>query len=440
VSLRKAYLLALLTLILAFNYVDRVALGVLLPAIKADLSWSDTQLGFLTGIAFAAFYAVMGIPIARWADRGNRVTIISLTAALWSVGVALCGTVGSFTQLLLIRCGVAVGEAGCYPPALSLITDSYERAERPRAVGRYMLGIPLALVIGSFAAGWLNEAYGWRNTFFVIGAPGLMLALLALFTLKETRQFSASGTRRTPGIQPNVKHVFLRLWRNTAFRNLWLCFSVWGFFGNGIQQWQPSFFVRSHGLETGELGTWLALVYGIGGFIGIWLGAELAGRFARNNERLQLVAVAVVYMLLAALFIGVYLAPTYHMAFTILAISAVIDNATSGPLFAATQTLVPSNMRAMAMALIYFFCNLFGMGLGPLAVGALSDALRPYLGQESLRYALLAFCPGYFWCAWHLWKASRTVTDDIPVEDGEAVGITDEEVRRGPVVAMDHSP
>ena len=156
----RNYLLTVLLVILAFNYVDRVALGLLLQDIKVDLDLSDTQLGFLSGIAFALFYSVMGIPIARWADRGNRVMIITVTTALWSVAVALCGLAGSFLQLLLIRIGVAVGEAGCIPPAHSLIADYFTRAERPRAVARYMLGGPLSFVIGYFLAGWLNQLCG----------------------------------------------------------------------------------------------------------------------------------------------------------------------------------------------------------------------------------------------------------------------------------------
>lgn len=172
-------MLGLLTVILAFNYVDRFALGVLLQDIKVDLVLSDTQLGLLTGIAFAVFYSVMGIPIARWADRGNRVTIISLTTGLWSVAVAICAAAANFTQLLFMRMGVAIGEAGCYPPALSLISDYFDRSERPRAVAYYMLGPPLALVMGYFSAGWLNEYYGWRTTFLLLGVPGVVLAVLA---------------------------------------------------------------------------------------------------------------------------------------------------------------------------------------------------------------------------------------------------------------------
>ena len=144
----KTYLLVVLMTVLTSNFLDRIALGVVLQDIKVELHLSDTQLGFLSGIAFAAFYAVMGIPIARWADRGNRVSIITLTTALWSAAVALCGTASNFIQLMVIRVGVAVGEAGCIPTAHSLIADHFSRAERPRAMGIYTMGAPLSVVIG----------------------------------------------------------------------------------------------------------------------------------------------------------------------------------------------------------------------------------------------------------------------------------------------------
>jgi predicted MFS family arabinose efflux permease len=165
----KRYLLGVLLLIYAFNGVDRLALGLLMQNIKADLHLSDTELGVLTGIAFALFYSLMGIPLARWADSGNRVTLIAATTALWSVAVAMCGMVGNFMQLLSVRIFVAVGEAGCVPPAHSLIADYFGRAERPRAVSIYMLGTSLSGVIGYFLAGWLNEFYGWRSTFILLG-------------------------------------------------------------------------------------------------------------------------------------------------------------------------------------------------------------------------------------------------------------------------------
>jgi MFS transporter, Spinster family, sphingosine-1-phosphate transporter len=415
----KNYLLSVLVTILAFNFLDRLALGIVLQDVKIDLGLTDTQLGLLTGIAFAVFYAFMGIPLARWADRGNRVTIISLTVALWSAGVALCAAATSFVHLLLIRVFIGVGEAGCQPPALSLISDYFGRIERPRAVSRYKLGWPVALIVGNFAAGWLNELYGWRLTFVILGLPGLALAMLAFFTLKEPRRANVARTLSPAAAlalstrEPSLREVFVALWNNATYRHLLLCLLLSGFFTVGILQWQPAFFMRSHGLRTGELGTWLAVFYGGGTLLGTWLGGELAVKFAANNERLQFRAVAVLYGMFAVLTASVYLAPTHQLAFAFLGLAVVGGGATNGPLFAATQTLVPPRMRAMSVAVVLFFSNLIGVGFGPLVAGALSDALRPQFGEESLRYALVALCPGYFWCSWHLWKGSKTIDCDV---------------------------
>ena len=425
----KKYLLTVLLITLAFNQVDRLALGLLLQDIKIDLNLSDTQLGLLTGIAFALFYSVMGVPIARWADRGNRVTIISITTALWSAAVALCGMTGNFLQLLLVRIGVAVGEAGHIPPAHSLIADYFTRAERPRAVAIYMLGGPLSVVIGYFVAGWLNEIYGWRVTFMLLGLPGLVLAVLAWFTLREPRRgkpamhvasrFATTSLSAQPetvalsSAHPSLREVCVTLWANTTFRHLLFCFTVASFFTNGIGQWKAAFFIRSYGMQTGELGTWLAVIYGVAGLLGTYSGGELASRLAANNERLQLQGMTVVYCFFGAISAGVYLAPNQYLSFGLMGLSIVGSAATVGPLFGMIQTLVPERMRAMSIAIIYLFANLIGLGLGPLLVGAMSDALRPLFGEESLRYTLLTLCPGYLWAGWHLWRASRTVTRDL---------------------------
>jgi MFS family permease len=446
IAVYKRYMLALLLIILAFNGVDGLALGLVLQNIKMDLHLSDTELGLLSGIAFALFYSFMGIPISRWADRGNRVVIIALTTALWSVMVSLCGLAGSFEQLLIMRIGVAVGEPGCIPPAHSLIADYFSRAERPWAISVYMQGGSLSVLIGYFMAGWLNEHYGWRQMFMMLGMPGLGLAAFAWFTLREPRRAkrlmidgnSPVGTFRVAGAKngltptpPSLKEVCVTLWRKRTFLHLVLCFAVASFFSFGILQWQPAFFIRSYGLKTGELGTWFALIYGLGGAIGTYLGGAWASRRAANNERLQLRAMAVSYAGFGVISALVYLASNRYLAFALMGLTAVGGALTAGPLFATIQSLVPPTMRATAIAIIYLFANLVGLGLGPLAVGALSDILRPLLGEESLRYALLSLCPGYFWAAWHLLRASKSVTRDInaarahlsaEVEDDALVG------------------
>lgn len=407
----RNYLLLVLTALLVSNYVDRLALGVVMQDIKEEMSLSDTQLGFLSGIAFAVFYSVMGVPIARWADRGNRIAIISLTAVLWSIGVALCAIATSFEQLLLFRVGVAVGEAGCIPPAFALIAHYFTRAERPRAAAIYGLGGPLAFLVGFAFTGWANAEFGWRITFVILGAPGLLLALVAWTTLEEPRKRVAAGE---PGSAvPTLREVTRRLAGSRTFRRLVMCLSVLAFFNNGLLQWQPSFFVRSYGMSTAEFGILLALAYGIGGLLGTCLGGTLASRYAPDNETLQLTAMAFAIAACGVLSTLVYLVGDKYLAIALMALVATALTAVNGPLFATIQSLVPDRMRAVAFAIVYLVSNLIGLGLGPLATGMLSDTFNAQWGQESLRYALLCLSPGYLGAAWFSFRASRSVGGDL---------------------------
>jgi MFS family permease len=410
----RRYLLIVLAITLAFNYMDRLALGLVMQDIKSDLHLSDTQLGLLTGFAFAVFYSVMGLPIARWAERGNRVTILAVTTGLWCAMVALGGTTRTFGQLLLVRMGVAVGEAGCIPPSHSLIADHFTQAERPRATAAFMLGGSLSVVLGYFVAGWLNEAYGWRVMFLVLGLPGLVLALVIKLTLKEPRRRAVDPDGAAPR-QPTVVEVCSTLWAIPTFRHLLFGFSVLFLLAYGFAQWQPTFFIRSHGIRTGELGGWFTAIYAVSGAVGIYSGGTLASRYAANNERLQLRVLAVMFAGLLVIRPLAYLVPDYRWALALVVPTALVSAIGDGPLFAVVQTLVPARMRAMSIALIYLVANLIGMGLGPFVIGALSDALHPWAGENSLRYALIALCPGYLWAVWHLWRASRTVTHDLSI-------------------------
>jgi MFS family permease len=417
----KYYLLTILLVIQAFNFIDRVALGVLLQDIKADLHLSDTQLGFLSGIAFALFYSIMGIPIARWADRGNRVTIISLTTILWSAAVGLCGLAGNFFQLMLIRVGVAVGEAGCVPPAYSLIADNFTRSERPRAIAIYGLGVPLGTIFAFIWAGWLNQLYGWRMTFLLLGAPGLLLAALARVSLREPRcsKHAVSGTavtehsELTPIVQSSLSSVCVTLGANATFRHLLLYISVQAFSAYGTLTWLPAFFVRSYGMGTGAIGTSLALTWGLGGLVGSILGGEFASRYAARNERLQLRVTAIAVASSAVLSMIAYISHHPQLCFGLIGLSTMGLTVGNGPVYGTIQTLIPPRMRAVSIALIYLTGNLIGMGLGPLVTGALSDAVQSWAGGESLRYVLLVLASGYFWAGWHGWRASRTVTQDL---------------------------
>jgi MFS family permease len=420
----RGYMMFVLMLILAFNNKDRHLFGLLLQEIKVDLRLTDTELGLLTGIAFSLFYALMGIPIARWADRGNRVRIISVCTALWSAAVAICGTATGFLQLLAFRVAVGVGEAGCVPPAHSLIASYYDRDERPKAMSYFMLGGPLSLIVGYLLAGYLNELYGWRATFMLLGIPGVTLAAIAWFTLREPRVALRNAQappgmskRRAPEATPQLGEVAAYLGSNAAFRNLLIAFAVSSFFSAGIGQWQAAFFIRSFGLSTSDLGVYLTVAFGVSSLVGVLLGGYLASRFAARNEGLQLRLMALAIVSFGMLSAGVYLSNDPRMAFGLLAAATLGTTLLNAPLFAMIQALVPEGMRALSVATIYFVANLIGGGLGPLAAGVMSDALSATFHQESLRFALLALCPGYLWSAWHLLRAAKTVKRDIEAAD-----------------------
>lgn len=402
----KNSLLGLLVAVLAFNWVERTALGLVMQDMKLDLQLTDTQLGFMSGIAFAIFYAVMGVPIARWSDRGNRVTITCVSTVLCSLAVALCGVAASFVQLLLIRVLVGVGEAGCAPAGHSLIAEHFSRAERPRAAAIYASGVPLSMVIGYFLTGWLNEAHGWRMTFILLGLPGVVLAALFAITLKDPRTLRPVTAVAGSPAQPAFMDVCRALWGNRTFRHLLVGFSIANFFVYGITQWQPAFFVRRFGIDTGTLGTWLAVIYGVVGLVGIYFGGRWGARHA-HDERLHLGVTAGLYAVTGAVSPFIYLLPNVYWAFALLGLVSFGYFWTFGPVVAAIQTLVPERMRATAFAILYLFVNLIGIGLGPLAVGLVSDA------SGSLQIALLVFSPGYLWAAWHLWKGSLSIASDL---------------------------
>jgi MFS family permease len=427
----RSYLLAVLFAVYVFNNSDGLALGLVLQDIKRDLSLTDTQLGLLTGIAFSLMYSLVGLAVARWADRGDRVAIISLAAAVWSVLVAACGAATNFMHLFLLRVGVGIGEAGCVPASESLIADYFDRAERPLANGVYGMAAGVACLVGYGLGGWLNEFYDWRVMFMILGLPGLALAALAWFTLREPR-FERSGSSEAVGrfarasrsllkttasasAQLSLKETAAALWSKTTLRHLLLFWSVWGFTGSGVFQWLPAFFVRSYGLNTGELGTWFAVLVGSGGTLGPLLGGVWASRYAANNERLQLRAGAVAFFGLTILSPFIYLSPNYYLPFGLLGLYVVVSTAFCSSFWAMIQTLVPESMRATATAILSLLGYLVGGGLGSLATGALSDAfLSAHLEAHSLRYALLAlWLPGFLWAAWHLWQASKSVTRDL---------------------------
>ncbi|HEY5646581.1 MAG TPA: MFS transporter [Pseudomonadales bacterium] len=408
----RTYALSVLVVVYTFNFIDRQILSILLEPIKQDLGLSDTQLGLLTGFAFALFYATLGIPIARWADQHNRRNLIALALAVWSAMTALSGLAMNFWHLLIARIGVGVGEAGCSPPAHAMIADYYPADKRATALGIYSLGIPVGILFGFIAGGWMNEFFGWRVAFFVVGIPGLLLALVVRFTVREPARGMAEGRMDSSEI-PTVQEIFRLLWSKRAFRHMAFGGALTAFVGYGIVNWVPAFFMRSHGMNTGEIGTWLGLILGIPGGIGIAWGGFLADRLGARDTRWYLRLVAVALALAVPFSFGVYLLPNPYWALAFLVLPVMLGNFYQATTFSQTQGLVELRMRAVAAAVLLFVLNIIGLGLGPFAVGFLSEMLSGAYGSESLRYALLICGMVNLWAAWHYWLGGRYLEGDL---------------------------
>jgi MFS transporter, Spinster family, sphingosine-1-phosphate transporter len=401
--------------------------GLVIQDIISALSMSDTQVGFLMGTGFVVFYAVFGIPMARWADRGNRIVIIVGAIGLWGVAVSAISLVKSFLELFLVRIFVAVGEAGCWPSAQSLISDIFPRNERVQAISRYTIYGYLGNLI-YIVGGAVNQIYGWRIAFLLLGSIGFPLAFIAWALLKEPRNTNRQHMARRganncstrdalmPSAVPGLREVAKVLWHNQTFIKL-LTFNTLFYLFASATTWQAVYFRRSFAIATGELGAWMTALNVCAGVLGLYLGGKWFSRFAAGNERRQLKVMAVLICFICLFYILVYASHNKYLAFASLACVSLIYPPCQSAWCAIILTVVPDRMRATSLAIALLFANLFGASIGPLIVGAASDVLRPQFGNESLRYALIASSFGYIWCAWHLWCASRTVTSDVLSEE-----------------------
>lgn len=406
------YALGLLTVVYIVNFVDRQILAILLQSIKIDLDLRDWQLGLLSGTAFGIFYATLGVPIARLADVLTRKGVIAVCLAIWSGMTALCGTAGSFALLLVYRVGVGVGEAGGSPPAHSLISDYFAPARRATALGIFSLGVPIGILIGFLAGGWLDQTLGWRTAFMVVGLPGLALSVLVVFTLKEPPRGHSEGIQ-TEGDAPSAGEVIRFLWRSRSFRHLSVGSGLYAFVGYSVVTWAPSFLIRSHGMPTAEIGQWLALIFGIGGGIGTVGGGMLADRWAATDLRGRAFVPAIAMFAAFPFSFLIYLTDNQTIALAALCAPSVFGLMYQAPAFAITQSLATPMMRATAAAVLLFVINIIGLALGPLVTGVLSDALEPSFGADSLRYALLIVSCVLAWSGVHFWLSSRSLEDDV---------------------------
>lgn len=409
------YVLGVLVVVYVFNFIDRQILAILAPAIKGELGLSDTEIGALSGVAFGIFYATLGIPIARLADRHSRVSIISICLVIWSLMTALSGLAANFWQLLVARIGVGIGEAGGSPPSHSLLADYFAPDKRATALGVYALGIPVGILFGNLAGGWINEFFGWRSAFFVVGVPGLILALVLKFTVKEPPRGYSEG--RTP-TQQNVPFIDVvkTMWGFRSFRHMSLGAATQAFVGYGSIAWMPSFLMRTHDMSSGEVGTALGLIIGIFGGLGTFLGGYLGDRLGKQGIHWYMLVPAIGFLITVPFGFAVFAVDSLLLALIFYTVPAFLVNMYTGPTFGMTQSLAPLAMRAAASALLLFIINIIGLVLGPTTVGIISDVLQSswqMTDVESLRYALIACNFVYLVSFVNYWFASKHLEGDL---------------------------
>jgi len=410
----KYYAVGLLTVVYTFNFIDRQLLAILQESIKEELLLSDSQLGLLTGFAFALFYVTAGIPIARWADRGNRRNIVSYAVGIWSFMTAISGLVANYGQLLIARVGVGIGEAGGSPPAHSIISDIFPPEKRASALALYSTGVNIGIMFGFLFGGWLNEFFGWRTAFMVVGIPGILIALLVRFTLQEPIRGLSENRDLSEETHSSFIDVLRLLWSRRTFRHLAFAGALNAFAGYSTASWTASFMIRSHGMTTGELGTWLAGIMGLGGAIGVLLGGIFAEKLAVKDVRWYLWLPTLTGIVTVPFMYAVYVADSAYAALTLSIIPGLLFNVYLGNALAMTHGMVGLRMRALASAILFFVLNIIGLGMGPWSVGFLSDTLEPTLGAESLRTAMLYLLPlAMAWSVVHFYMASRTLEKDL---------------------------
>ncbi|MBK7168104.1 MAG: MFS transporter [Gammaproteobacteria bacterium] len=385
----RGYVLAVLTAVYALNFIDRQLLVILQEPIKLELGLSDTQLGLLSGLAFPVFYVICGIPIARLAESRSRRNVIAFSIVAWSVMTAVCGLAQNYTQLLLARMGVGVGESGGSPPSHSMISDMYPPGQRSTALSIFSTGVNIGILGGFLLGAWLNEFFGWRSVFLLVGLPGVLFALLVGFTVAEPAR-GRSDPHAREEVPPTVGQAVRLLWSKPTFRYVALACAMQSFGMYGMGSWFPSYLIRTHGMSVVEVGTWLALLAGGVGALGALAGGYLTDYLGQRDRRWYLWVPMIAGIVVVPFALAAFLVDSGHAALALNALPLFLSYMYLGPTLAVAHSLVGARMRALTSALMFFVLNLIGMGLGPLFTGLTSDLLMPAVGADSLRYALIA--------------------------------------------------
>jgi MFS family permease len=402
--------LGLLLLVYAFNFIDRQVLGILVPAIKTELHFTDTQLGWLGGPAFAIFYTALGVPIAWLADHWSRTWIMTIALAVWSAFTAVCGYAQNFAQLFGARLGVGVGEAGGVAPAYSLISDYFPPRERARALAVYSFGIPIGSAAGILVGGLLAARLDWRIAFLVVGVAGFLIAPIFRLFVREPER-GRFDRQAAPAAGASILGAAKVLMAKPSYWLLSFGAASSSIMGYGIFFWMPSFLVRSFGFNVEQVSIYYGAILLIGGVIGVWLGGALADHMGTKRSRYALIPAAA-FVLTLPCYVAGLLSNDAALAFVLFLPPTALGLMWLGPVIAAVQHLAPAHMRTVASALFLFINNLIGLGGGSLIIGALSDTLAARFGEEALRYSILAGTGFYLLAALLMAFAARTLPRD----------------------------
>jgi len=391
-GLRRNVALGMLFLVGTINFVDRQLLSVLVEPIRAEMQFSDTQFGLLTGLAFALFYAAMGVPVAMIADRWNRVKLIGIACIVWSGFTAACGMVSNFWQLALMRFGVGAGESGGTAPSLSVLADYFPAAQRPMVIGLFTLNGPFGVFVGAAFGGWAASAIGWRGAFLVIGAVGIIVAPLLIWLVGEPARGQMEQRQEVDAAVP-IGHTLALFMQRRSLRMVMIGSALAAFVSYGMLNWIPAFLMRTQGMPLSALTTWFAPAAGITFGIGTFAGGWLVSRAARTSPRAYGSIPALAAAILVPTFIAALLVDSWQLSLALMLVPMAACIVYVAPALALVQNLTPPRSRATAAAVLMLMFNIIGLGLGPLFVGFVSDMLKPAHGDESLRWALMAIIP-----------------------------------------------
>jgi predicted MFS family arabinose efflux permease len=386
--------LAVLTAIGAINFLDRQILSVLAEPIRRELHLSDTQLGLLTGLSFALFYAVLGVPAAMLADRVNRVKLVACACAIWSLFTGACGFATTFWHLAVARCGVGLGESGGTAPSLSILADYFPPEKRPAVIGLFTVNGPIGVFLGATVGGWAAIQFGWRGAFFLVCGAGLIAAALLVFLVREPVRGGLDprhAAKPAPAMSLSASaRVFLS---KPTLRILLLASGLAAFVSTGMLNWIPAYLMRVQEMPLAEVARWFGPAAGLCMGIGIWGGGALVNWAGARSPKAYAWIPGLSMLLTAPTLVLACMAPSWQTSLLLMCVPMVCCTMYVAPALALVQNLSPVAARATATSLLLLAFNILGPGGGPLAIGMMSDAFAAGGAAQPLKLALMAAAP-----------------------------------------------